>query len=101
VVLLAGILGWELALMYVLAGVVVAWVGGVVMQAFRPERWVEDYVWKIQMGESQPGPVDNSWRGRNRFAIAEVKEIVGRIWKWVVIGIAVGAGFHGFVPGEW
>lgn len=101
VVLLAGILGWELAAMYVLAGVVVAWVGGVVMQAFRPERWVEEYVWKIQMGESQPAPVDNSWRGRNRFAIAEVKEIVGRIWKWVVIGIAVGAAFHGFVPGEW
>lgn len=101
VVLLAGILGWELALMYVVAGVAVAWVGGVVMQAFRPERWVEEYVWKIQMGESQPAPVDRSWRGRNRFAIAEVKEIVGRIWKWVLIGIAVGAGFHGFVPGDW
>ncbi len=101
VVLLIGILGWELAFLYVAAGVVVAWVGGMAMEWFRAERWVEDYVWKIQMGEAQPPPVDKSWKGRHRFAIAEVKEIVRRIWKWVVIGIAVGAAFHGFVPGDW
>ncbi|MFP4252330.1 MAG: permease [Guyparkeria sp.] len=101
VVLLAGILGWELALMYVVAGVLVAWFGGVIMQAFRPERWVEDYVWKIQMGEMQPRTAARGWRQRHAFAWFEVKEIVGRIWKWVVIGIAVGAVFHGFVPGEW
>ncbi|MGM0691683.1 permease [Guyparkeria sp.] len=101
VVLLIGILGWELALLYVAAGVVVAWIGGMAMEWFRAERWVEDYVWKIQMGEAQPPVPDNSWQGRHRFAVAEVKEIVRRIWRWVVIGIALGAAFHGFVPGEW
>jgi len=101
VVLLIGILGWELALLYVAAGVVVAWIGGMAMEWFRAERWVEDYVWKIQMGEAQPPATDRSWKGRHRFAVAEVKEIVRRIWKWVVIGIAVGAAFHGFVPGDW
>ncbi|MFO7808367.1 permease [Guyparkeria sp.] len=101
VVLLIGILGWELALLYVAAGVVVAWIGGMAMEWFRAERWVEDYVWKIQMGEAQPPVPDKSWQGRHRFAVAEVKEIVRRIWKWVVIGIAVGAAFHGFVPGDW
>ena len=39
--------------------------------------------------------------GRHRYAMAEVKEIVGRIWKWVLIGIAVGALFHGYVPTQW
>ncbi len=101
VVLLIGILGWELALLYVAAGVTVAWIGGVAMEWFRAERWVEDYVWKIQMGEAQPPAAGRSWKGRHRFAVAEVKEIVRRIWKWVVIGIAVGAAFHGFVPGDW
>jgi len=101
VVLLIGILGWELALLYVAAGVVVAWVGGMAMEWFRAERWVEDYVWKIQMGEAQSPAADKGWSGRHRFAVAEVKEIVRRIWKWVVIGIAVGAAFHGFVPGDW
>jgi len=101
VVLLIGILGWELALLYVAAGVVVAWIGGMIMEWFRAERWVENYVWKIQMGEAHAPAADRSWKGRHRFALAEVREIVRRIWKWVLIGIAVGAVFHGFVPGDW
>ncbi len=51
-VILVGVLGWKLAALYVAAGLVVAWFGGIAMQAFRPERWVEDYVWKIRMGET-------------------------------------------------
>jgi uncharacterized membrane protein YraQ (UPF0718 family) len=101
VVILAGVLGWKLAVLYVVAGLTVAYVGGVVMERFKPERWVEEYVWKIQMGQLQLPEQDNSLRGRHRFAVAEVKEIVGRIWKWVVAGIAVGALFHGFVPEAW
>jgi hypothetical protein len=101
VVLLVGILGWELTAMYVAAGLVVAYVGGWVMERFRPERWVEDYVWKIRMGETAEPEVDTSLAGRHRFAVGEVREIVGRIGKWVVAGIAVGAAFHGFVPEQW
>lgn len=100
-VILVGILGWKLALLYVAAGLVVAWFGGIAMQWFKPERWVEDYVWKIQMGQVALPDQDRSLRGRHLYAVAEVKEIVGRIWKWVVIGIGVGALFHGFVPESW
>ena len=100
-VILVGILGWKLAALYVIAGLVVAWFGGLVMQRFRPERWVEDYVWKIQMGETVLPQPDSSFTGRHRYAVTEVREIVGRIWKWVLIGIGVGALFHGFVPAVW
>jgi len=100
-VILVGILGWKLAVLYVAAGLTVAWVGGVVMERFKPERWVEAYVWKIHMGQLQMPQQDTSLRGRHRFAVAEVKEIVGRIWKWVLAGIAVGALFHGYVPEAW
>ncbi len=100
-VILVGILGWKLAALYVAAGLLVAWFGGMVMQWFRPERWVEDYVWKIQMGQTALPEQDTSLKGRHNFAVSEVKEIVGRIWKWVLIGIGVGALFHGFVPGSW
>jgi len=100
-VLLVGILGWQLAALYVAAGLTVAWFGGMAMQWFRPERWVEDYVWKIHMGEAALPEPDTSLRGRHRYAVAEVREIVGRIWKWVLIGIGVGALFHGFVPAQW
>ncbi len=101
VVVLAGILGWKLAALYVAAGLFVAYLGGVVMEWFKPERWVEDYVWNIQMGETAQIEVDTSLSGRHQFALGEVKEIVGRIWKWVLIGVAVGALFHGFVPEAW
>lgn len=100
-VILVGILGWKLAALYVAAGLVVAWFGGLVMQRFRPERWVEAYVWKIQMGQAERAAPDTSLKGRHRYAVAEVKEIVGRVWKWVLIGIGVGALFHGFVPETW
>ena len=100
-VILVGILGWELAVLYVAAGLLVAWFGGIAMQAFRPERWVEDYVWKIRMGQAAAIEHDDSLTARHRYAVAEVKEIVGRIWKWVLIGIGVGALFHGFVPESW
>jgi len=100
-VLLIGILGWKLALLYIGAGLVVAGFGGIIMQRFKPERWVEDSVWKIHMGEAAAQCPDTSLRGRHRFAVAEVKEILHRIWKWVFIGISVGALFHGYVPGDW
>lgn len=101
VVILIGVLGWKLAALYVGAGLTVAYVGGVIMERFKPEQWVEDYVWKIQMGEANLDQPDTSLIGRHRFAVHEVKEIVGRIWRWVFIGIALGALFHGFVPEAW
>ncbi|WP_029933752.1 permease [Thiomicrospira pelophila] len=100
-VMLISLLGWEVALLYLLAGLVVAYVGGVLMEKLKPERWVEDYVWKIQMGEVAGYVPDNSLRGRHQNAVAEVKEIFRRIWKWVLVGIALGALFHGYVPQQW
>ncbi len=101
VVILASILGWKLAVLYVVAGLSVAWIGGLVMQKLKPERWVEEYVWQIRMGEGYLPQQDSSFRSRHLYAVSEVKEIVGRIWLWVVLGIGIGALFHGFVPEEW
>ena len=101
VVILVGILGWKLAALYVLAGLTVAWFGGIIMQWFKPERWVEDYVWKIQMGQTDLPEPGTTLKDRHQYALSEVKEIMRRIWKWVVIGIGVGALFHGYVPESW
>ena len=100
-VVLVGVLGLKLALLYIAAGLAVGWIGGVVMGRLRVERWVEAYVWDIQMGQT-PGVVsDDSLPGRHRYALRELREILGRIWRWVLIGIAVGALFHGYVPEQW
>ena len=100
-VILVGILGWKLAALYIGAGLLVAYIGGAIMERFKPEKWVEDYVWKIQMGETQIAKPDTSLAGRHNFAIGEVKQIIGRIWKWVFAGVALGAVFHGYVPESW
>ncbi|HEB56320.1 MAG TPA: permease [Gammaproteobacteria bacterium] len=100
-VILVGILGWKLAALYIGSGLLVAYVGGVIMERFKPERWVEEYVWKIHMGDTPAVEADTSLAGRHRFAFTEVKEIVSRIWKWVLAGVALGALFHGYVPESW
>jgi len=101
VVMLLSIVGWKITLIYVLSGLFVAFIGGVIMELFKPEKWVEEYVWKIQVGEAQTLKMDNSLNARHRYAVAEVKEIVGRIWKWIILGVGLGAGFHGYFPQEW
>ncbi|MBK1649434.1 permease [Rhabdochromatium marinum] len=101
VVILFGLLGWKLTLLYVGAGLAVAWFGGLIMERFRPERWVEDYVWTIRVGEAQTQAPDTTLAGRHRYALSEVREILRRLWKWVLLGISVGALFHGYVPQDW
>jgi uncharacterized membrane protein YraQ (UPF0718 family) len=101
VVMLLGIVGWKITLLYVLSGMVIAYIGGVIIETFKPERWVEDYVWKIKMGQAQTIEYDYSLSARHHYALAEVQEIVGRIWKWVILGVAAGALFHGYFPQTW
>lgn len=100
-VILLSVLGLKLTVLYVAAGLLVAYMGGIVMERFRPERWVESYVWDIRMGQANLGAPDCPLRSRHDFAVGEVKAIIRRIWKWVVIGIGVGALFHGYVPESW
>lgn len=98
VVVLASVIGWQTAALYVATGLTVAFVGGFVLERFRLERWVEDYVWKIQVGDAPREAVDNSLRARHVYAVSQVRQIVGRIWKFVLIGVGIGAFIHGYVP---
>ncbi len=100
VVVLAGVIGWQMTMIYVFTGLSIAFIGGYVLQAFKLERWVEDYVWKIQMGEAAAEERDNTLRARHDYAWNEVRQIVGRIWKYVIIGVGIGAIIHGYVPAD-
>ncbi|WP_024851854.1 permease [Hydrogenovibrio kuenenii] len=103
VVLLWSILGWKVTLLYVAAGLVVAYIGSIVLEWFKPERWVESYVWELKSHGSAKGAMNEkmTWTQRHQFAREEVKTIVNRIWKWIVVGVGLGALFHGYVPQEW
>ncbi len=101
VVMLWGIVGWKITVLYVVSGMFAAFFGGMVMEKFKPERWVEDYVWKIKVGEAARLEQDNSLKARHYYAYAQVDEIVTRIWKWVILGVGAGALFHGYFPEAW
>lgn len=100
VVILGSIIGWKMTAVYVATGMAVGALGGVLIDRFRMERYVEDYVWKIRLGALAQLEADVSIAGRVRYAWGEVKDIVGRIWLYVLVGIGIGAVLHGYVPEE-
>ncbi len=96
-VLLFGLFGWKVAAIYLGTGLAIAIFSGWVIGRLGMERHVEDWVFQIKSG--QPGPMaEPAWSERIREGFAAVKDIVGRVWIYVLIGIAVGAGIHGYVP---
>jgi len=99
IVLLWGLVGPELTIAYVLAGLTVAIAAGLVIGRLGMERYVEDYVWKVRAG-SVAVDFRPTMSDRVRDAWRSTVDIIGRIWPWVVGGIAVGALLHGYVPTE-
>ena len=100
VVILGAVMGWKMTTIYVVTGMAVGVLGGALIDRFRMERYVEEYVWSIRMGALAQVQADTSLRGRVRYAWGEVRDIVGRIWLYVFIGIGIGAALHGYVPEE-
>jgi len=98
VILLFGLFGWKTALIYVLTGLIIAIIAGWIIGKLKLEHWVQDWVYQTQMGNADDGQSNLNFSGRIRFGFGTVKEIVGKVWIYVIIGIAVGAGAHGYVP---
>jgi uncharacterized membrane protein YraQ (UPF0718 family) len=96
--MLFGLFGWKIAGLYLSTGLIIAILGGVLIGRLQLERYVEDFVWQIQVGRQEDASYKPSWDDRLREAARVTREIVGRVWPFVVIGIAVGAGIHGYVP---
>ena len=96
--MLFGLFGWRVAGLYLVTGLVIAVIAGVIIGRLKLERYVEDFVWQIQVGQGGVEGERPSWTERFATAWASTKEIVGKVWLYVVVGIAVGAGIHGYVP---
>ena len=96
-VLLFGLFGWKVVAIYAGMGLAIAMLAGWIIGRLRLEKWVEPWVYEVKTGAvSEETAMD--WGARIQFGIASVREIVGRVWFYVLLGIAVGAGIHGYVP---
>jgi uncharacterized membrane protein YraQ (UPF0718 family) len=95
-VLLYGLFGWRIAALYLGTGLLVAFVAGIVIGRLKLESQVEDYVWQIKVGE---GDVTiPTWHERFAYGRQYTGEILGKVWLYVLIGIAIGGFIHGYVP---
>ena len=100
VVLLFGLFGWKVALIYVVTGLVIAIAAGWTIGKLKLERWVQDWVFQTHLGEMNGEEEVNGLSTRIRFGYDAVREIVGKVWIYVAIGIGVGAAAHGYVPAD-
>ena len=96
-VLLFGLFGWKVAVIYMGTGLVIAILSGWSIGRLKLEKWVEPWVYKTQVGEVAEDE-KYTWAGRFLLGLEAVGDIVGRVWLFVIAGIAVGAGIHGYVP---
>jgi uncharacterized membrane protein YraQ (UPF0718 family) len=99
-VLLWGLFGPGIAVVYMAAGLTVAIIGGLVIGRLGMERYVEDYVWALQGKGGTVLEVKLSWADRIRDAWAYTKDLVRRITPYLLIGIGIGALIHGYAPTE-
>lgn len=96
IILLVDSFGPKLAIIYVITGVVIGTVSGIVIGKLNMERYVEPYVYEIHVGETEEETLN--FKQRLHFAATSVKDIVKRIWWFLLIGIGLGALIHGYVP---
>ena len=102
-VLLLGLFGWKVALLYLASGITIGVVAGLILGRMKLERYVEDFVYAIKAKGGQPGVAvamaeKPTWEERFQQAGESTREIVGKVWLFVIIGIGIGAFIHGFVP---
>ena len=100
IVLLFGMFGWKTAVIYVASGLVIAMLAGWIIGRLNLRHWVQDWVYQSQFGNSDSEGEKLKFTDRIQYGYNAVKEIVGKVWVYVVLGIAVGAGAHGYVPAD-
>ncbi|MGE4560443.1 MAG: permease [Desulfobulbus sp.] len=97
-VLLYGLLGWRVAAIYLGTGLLIAMVAGWVIGRLHLEDWMEDWVREMRAGEAVVLERQLTWNDRLHMGWDAVRDIVGKVWIYVVAGIAIGALIHGYVP---
>ncbi len=95
--LLFGLFGWKVAALYLGTGLVIAIGAGWAIGRLKMERHVEDWVYATKVGSAAEDEALD-WSARVRLGLEAVRDIVGRVWIFVLLGIGVGAGIHGYVP---
>jgi uncharacterized protein len=96
--MLLAMFGWQIALIYIVSGLIIAIVAGIIIGRLHLESEVEEFVWKCKIHDHAEKPM--TWRERIAFGINESKSITLTVLPYIVIGIAIGAVIHGYAPAD-
>lgn len=102
VMLLAGVFGWQVALAYVVVGLIIAVIGGTLISVFKMDKYVADFILAEQNNDIIEIEEEKlSKKDRVKYALEQVKEIINRVWIYILIGVGIGALIHGVIPQQW
>ena len=96
--MLLAMFGWQIALIYIMSGLIIAIVAGIIIGRLHLEGEVEEFVYKCKLHDKEEKPM--TWRERILFAVNESKSITLTVLPYIVIGIAIGAVIHGYAPAD-
>lgn len=97
-VLLWGLFGWKIALIYIISGLVIATLAGFILGKMNLEKFVEDFVFKIKSAKIIEQKID--FKTRVKIGKASTIDIIKKVWPYVLIGVGIGALMHGYVPSD-
>jgi uncharacterized protein len=98
VVLLLGLFGWKTALIYVSTGLVIAIISGYIIGKLKLEKYVEEWVYEIKSVRNEQTEEKITFAARIESGYVAVKDIVGKVWLYIIIGVGIGSFAHGYVP---
>jgi len=109
IIILGSLLGWKFTLAYIGVGMSIGIGGGFMLDSLKAEKYLKPFLVKNinttitedQTTKTMEKPKKLSLKERHQYARAELKDILGRVWKWVFIGVGAGAVLHGYVPEAW
>lgn len=96
IILLMSFFGAKIAILYVIVGLFLAVIGGTVIDKLGMENEIQDYIRKME--DAATFVEELTWRDRLRFGIEQVKEVAGKVWPYVIIGVGIGAAIHNWIP---
>ncbi len=99
--MLVDFVGWKVALIYILTGLTIAIFSGWIIGKLKLEKYVQDWVYQVKSNQNGLQEEKITWNGRINYGLSTVKDIVGKIWIYIVLGVAVGAGAHGYIPEDY
>ena len=97
-VLLLGLFGWRIAMVYIGTGLLVSIISGIVIGKLKMEKYVQDYVYQMKVGNAEIS--QQNFKEKIEYARDYTKDLLKRIWPYVLIGIGVGGFIHGYVPSD-